>query len=999
MKKMRRVVSALAVLALLFTTFSCSSPETPENPKSEKEKDDAGKTDEPGSSDKPAQGSIVIDEGTSDASEEVGIKLTITVPANSSSLAIFRWDITDNPNEFVGREIYETKNESNTAKTITFYDKYGIKKDHSYKYATATNYGERTEWGEAVKAKADGWEPPVLDKAPEASFENASFTYTQVPHVSFKNSENYGYAFSPAYLFKTPWWMVEGAKESDGDFVDWDYGLWFGYNTEHPNDKSFGIGEDHRGLLLTLNDYNLTVFVDKGKNLNYVAYYEADAFDFPQTIYAENKVVEEGNDLVFTIPVPAGTHNVSLMKYDEKLKDYFEIASKPYPGDEPNPGKTEIKLKDLYEHEKGKEGKYFVTYDGKRYDGYDYDKKQGGGISYTPKEMSRKQPVISDIKVVFDGSNIQLTKAPKIENVTINKETNYWFILDYLDAENPNNEDGRVSVWFHRGACEDSEKKTVEHDVTDMQKNLTNGQKLALRTLRFNYAIEEDGLMWDVHYNVPFAELDVPANLTINKEINTSDIKAENQISMSISFPERLAAINILRREVDNAGKPVTDYEQIGWQGPKANDKEHFEIAQTKNFTDRYTVQKDHYYEYKAEFIDEDWNYKGQQNLGIHLAGKDGYPKPVFSESNYPEIIVEYTDKGPLFKITNEDALNSMNYSSAEATPFWISFNLWYSNGVTDFYPWLGSYGTANRTFQISNAEFWAAGTGVYSLQSFCINDQFQGDYFDRQFWYDVKDLDTEKILPAINNWPNEMKNGGFELDIKLPFYYYNQEKEIQDIYVQCREKPATDPYKWEPVVAEPAVRKGCLSKEIFKGRVKDGIVHFKDYYGFEKGKTYQYRALVRVDENWDVIDLPLCEVTPTKDSFAIPAFKDGVKPEFNWDAETQTLTATNKPALDVSAALLAEWGCGDKYEWAVSSGYLGETDGGFWPWFLLKSGDTWNELYTTFSVDDWNNLGNEYSMTANEYYLEIYIPGEGIGQCIPLSTDDLGTAKTLTRP
>ena len=202
-----------------------------------------------------------------------------------------------------------------------------------------------------------------------------------------------------------------------------------------------------------------------------------------------------------------------------------------------------------------------------------------------------------------------------------------------------------------------------------------------------------------------------------------------------------------------------------------------------------------------------------------------------------------------------------------------------------------------------------------------------------------------------------------------------------------------------EPVVPEPAVRKGCLSKEIFEGRVKDGIVHFKDYYGFEKGKTYQYRALVRVDENWDVIDLPLCEVTPTKDSFAKPSFKDDVKPEFAWNAETQTLTVANSPALDVSAALLAEWGCGDKYEWAVSSGYLGEKDGGFWPWFLLKAGDTWNELHTTFNVEDWNNLGDVYSMTANEYYLEIYIPGEGIGQCIPLLTDDLGTAKTLTRP
>lgn len=985
MKKMRRVVSALAVLAMLFTTFSCSSPETPENPKSEKEKDDAGKTDEPGSSDKPAQGSIVIDEGTSDASEEVGIKLTITVPANSSSLAIFRWDITENPNGFVGREIYETKNESNTAKTITFYDKYGITKDHSYKYATANNWGSRTEWGEAVKAKADGWELPELKTAPKASFENISLTYTQVPLVQFKNSENYDYAFSPAYLFKTPWWMVEGAKESDGDFVDWDYGLWFGYNTEHPNDKSFGIGEDHRGLLLTLNDYNLTVFVDKEKNLNYVAYYEADAFDFPQKIYAENKVVEEGNDLVFTIPVPAGTHNVSLMKYDEKLGDYFEIASKPYPDEAPNERRTEIKLKDLYEHEKGKEGKYFIAYDGwKRYDGYDYDKNQGGGISYTPKEMRRKQPVISDIKVVFDGSNIRLTKAPKIENVTINEETNYWFILDYLDAENPNNEDGRVSVWFDRGACEDSEKKTVEHDVTDMQKNLTNGQKLALRTLRLNYTIEENGLMWDVHYNVPFAELDVPANLTINKEINTSDIKAENEISMSISFPERLAEINILRREVDNDGKPVTDYEQIGWQGPKVNDKEHFEIAQTKTFVDRYTVQEGHYYEYKAEFIDEDWNYKGQQNLGIHLAGKDGYPKPVFSESNYPEIIVEYTDEGPLFKITNEDALNSMNYSTG-ATPYWISLNLWYTNGISDFYPWLGSYGTEFRTYQISKDEWLAAGTGVYSLQSFCINDQFQGDYFDRQFWYDIEELDADKIVDALYQSPVEMENGGFEMEIELPYnHHWKQVEKIRNVTIQCREKPATDSYNWPVDDPDTSIIKGDLGDWSEKLK-SSGKLNFKDYFGFEKGKTYQYRAIIKVND-WEALEFSLCEVTPTKDSYAYPTFKNDVKPALSWDSETETLSVTNNPELILPSGLPdIEW-------WQIELGYSNvKNDGsGFWPFF-----NRYPESDKDFKAD---NLGSSYTLNADYYRITLCLKGEDIIPNIFLPLDDLGTAKTLTR-
>ena len=993
MKKMRRVVSALAVLAMLFTTFSCSSPETPENPKSEKEKDDAGKTDEPGSSDKPAQGSIVIDEGTSDASEEVGIKLTITVPANSSSLAIFRWDITENPNEFVGREIYETKNESNTAKTITFYDKYGIKKDHSYKYATATNYGERTEWREAVKAKADGWELPVLDKAPKASFEKASLTYTQVPHVSFKNSENYDYVFSPAYLFKTPWWMVEGAKESDGDFVDWDYGLWFGYNTEEPNEKSFEIGEDHRGLLLTLNDYNLTVFVDKGKNLNYVAYYEADAFDFPKTIYAENKVVEEGNDLVFTIPVPAGTHNVSLMKYDEKLKDYFEIASKPYPGDEPNPGKTEIKLKDLYEHEKGKEGEYFVTYDGKRYDGEK-------GIKVTPNETGHQRPVISNIKIEYKDSKLTVKKAPTIQKA---KNDKYWLILDYYDAKDPENGDAHVSIWFH----EDCEGKTA--DLRKEQK-LINDQELTLRTLRFNYTIEENGLMWDVHYNVPFEDLDVPGQIKIKKEMDTSGIQAENLIQFDVDIPRKMTSVAIQRREVDSKGAAVTgsDWEEVAAQWPILNDPNGWQSGSKHKFIERYTVEKDHYYEYRVEYLDETWNLYKIKNFGIHKAGADGYPKPVFKTgSNYPNISLNYdAAKRFVFKLENESIFDTVDLKGG-AKPNWAVYSFMYAY---EYNPWVGDEEN-NRSFVFEDDEFKTLATGCYPLTSFNFQCQHAEDYFDARIYYDINELDSSKI--PFNFWrtAEELTDGGYKMTVGIP---YDLLGKVWDITVQRREKPATDADKWSEDLDLDKDMVGYIGvTEADKGRWnKDSDewhkkIDFYDYYGYEAGKTYQTRALIRYKEDEDSLDLeireiPLGELTPSKNGLTAPILSG--TPNITWEAEKEMLDITNSNDLNLTftSGMPATWGIttANPLRWDLALSYQkqGDAKHGFWASFQIKPEFVPSEWGNR--VREWNGLGTSYTLNCYEYGLLLYVPGQGIAQYIKLNVDDLdASAKSLKYP
>ena len=939
--------------------------------------------------------SEIIEDTTTEVTAE-GIKLTIKVPAHTDELSIRRIEAGNEYDGWVWDDKYEVyrlynNTSSSVQKEIT--DIYGIEKGKTYKYALRLNWDSVTELSDTQTATADGKDMPVVSNKPTASFDGLKVKYGTKPTVNFGNGPVKEFALESSYIKILPYWLVDG-KEEDGDNWDWDFGFFPQYDTREKN-EDYQIYDSVRGYELTLVDYTFKVFLDK--DFDYISHYAPDTFDFPQKIYSQNLVEDTTDGINIFVRIPAGNRVVRLFKYNKTAEKFEEYITKEY--ERPLEKPTDFIFKDCYDNKAGEEINYYVEFDyWKRFDGW-YTRGEGDkderGITFTSAYNGKARPGYTLPKVNFNGLSFEYLKKSVIDFKN-NEDWNYWlFETKYQLKDKPENESKRYSQIY------DYKLEVGKlQDITQDNKNLDVGDVLVLESVRFTYGVRKEN--YEYHWFIPLESLkedNFPKEITISSK-DAVPAKAEDVISMEISFPAKLAAINILRREVNNVGKPVNEYEQVGGQWPKANDSDNFDKAQTKTFIDRYTVQKDHYYEYKAEFYDENWNYKGQQKLGIHLAGKDGYPKPTLSKNNYPDISVEETDKGILLKLNNEDPLNSMDYSTG-GTPIWISFNLQYSNGITDFNPWLGSYGTENRTYLIPTNEWLDAGTGCYFLNGFCVNNQFEGDYFDRQFWYDHKTLDSEKIVDALYQAPVEMENGGFEFDIRLPFYYLYQERVIQDVYIQCREKPTTDPYNWPPVVAEPAVRKGCLGldSKVFDNRVKNGKVHFKDYYGFEKGKTYQYRALVRIDENWDVIEFPLCEVVPTKDSLPTPTFKNDVKPEFSWDAKTQTLSATNRPVLDISNELLAEWGCGNNYEWAVSAGYANEKkDAGFWPWFLLKSGDTWNELHTTFSVDDWNSLGNSYTMTACEYYLEIYIPGEGIGQCIPLSPDDLGTAKTLSK-
>ena len=489
-----------------------------------------------------------------------------------------------------------------------------------------------------------------------------------------------------------------------------------------------------------------------------------------------------------------------------------------------------------------------------------------------------------------------------------------------------------------------------------------------------------------------------------NPFIKDLNDKSENPIKLDVKVPANMLKVEIQRREVKESGNPLSDFEEIGAQWIQYNDNANWTKNQNKKFTDRYTVKNGHYYEYRAISYNEDWDIAYTQNLGIHLAGYNGFPKPELPATNYPEIKWELKDDGLYFKILNENVLTTMDYKKG-GTPLWITHNLEYKHyyGYETLTPWLGCRDDQKMVRYMSIEDYKALPTGIYNLNSFAVDAQFDGDYFDARFFYDVKSLDKSKIADSVAHEPEEMENGGFKMTVQLPVGYENVNV-INDITIQCREKPL-DPakqYDWPIHINEYQTRKGFLTKDFFEGRVyNNNLIDFYDYFGFEAGKRYQYRAIVRINDDYESLDIALGEVDATKDSLPKPAFKGDVKPAFSWNADTETLSVTNEPELVPSNELLKEWDCGDKWEWGVALGYAQQgADEGYWPYFVLKAAnETWSETSMSYPVENWHKFkGKNYTLNADEYYVGLFIPGQGISQYIAFDLSDLGEADKLTR-
>lgn len=226
--------------------------------------------------------------------------------------------------------------------------------------------------------------------------------------------------------------------------------------------------------------------------------------------------------------------------------------------------------------------------------------------------------------------------------------------------------------------------------------------------------------------------------------------KTESSIVLDVKVPAYSYKVEIQRREVDEFGYPKSDFEEIGAQWPCYNDFDNWTKNQNKQFTDRYTVKEGHYYEYRAISYSENWNIVNTQKLGVHLAAYNGYPKPELSTTNYPEITWEKKEDGVYFTIQNDDVLSTVDFKGG-AIPVWITHNLRFQHyyGSVSVNPWLGCDDN-QKSFKVPKAEYENAPTGIYNLTEFVVDDQFEGDYFDARFFYDVSKLNKDKIVTSI---------------------------------------------------------------------------------------------------------------------------------------------------------------------------------------------------------------------------------------------------------
>lgn len=143
--------------------------------------------------------------------------------------------------------------------------------------------------------------------------------------------------------------------------------------------------------------------------------------------------------------------------------------------------------------------------------------------------------------------------------------------------------------------------------------------------------------------------------------------------------------------------------------------------------------------------------------MGVHLAAYNGYPKPELSTTNYPEITWEKKEDGVYFTIQNDNVLSTVDFKGG-AIPVWITHNLRFQHyyGSVSVTPWLGCDDN-QKSFKVPKAEYENAPTGIYNLTEFVVDDQFEDDYFDARFFYDVSKLNKDKIVTSIAHEPEEL--------------------------------------------------------------------------------------------------------------------------------------------------------------------------------------------------------------------------------------------------
>ena len=443
--------------------------------------------------------------------EQAGISLTFTIPANTDCYSIRRFAPGTEDWEWNGDyEMYCLSNNTNKPVTKTIIDYYGLEKGKTYEYSYQLNYSENHKMNKIVTATANGKVRPKISNIPEASFDGTKLKYTVVPQVKYSNGEKYNFALEQSYLKVSPWWLIDGRKESEGDYTDWDFGWYPGYNPENEDAQYQWVWDNVKGFELTLIDYTFKVFMEDG--VEYIAHYKPDAFNFPQKIYSDNAAkeitTEDGlSGIAINVPVPANTKNVAIYRYDTSAKEYVKIITKYY-GDESAPKKGyNVTLTDFTDYKAG-ELKYYVEYDWwKRYDGYSDDNpKDERGISIITTKDGYKSPlVISGPSATFDGSKFNYTAAANLTWYT--DKFDYWIQSVY--ASN----DSEIYLSFNSS---DWDKLKTAYSEPNETLNFAKGTEFKLKSATFNIYYWNDGDGYNIEKIIPLEKMSgMPSTITI----------------------------------------------------------------------------------------------------------------------------------------------------------------------------------------------------------------------------------------------------------------------------------------------------------------------------------------------------------------------------------------------------------------------------------------------------------------------------------------------------
>ena len=913
-----------------------------------------------------------------------GIRLNISVPAHTD-YAIFRFKPgTTNWSDWE-YEVYRIYNrDSSKAFETTILDRYGIEKGKTYQYGILINW----DWDQlqlmdaTVTATADGLEPPEITNSPKITVKpiEGKIEYSVLPTIDFSDGNTYGFRFEQSYY---P--VFDGEEEEE---LLWDYGYYPQYNTYDKDSDGNDIIEievepERRGFMLALQDYTLMIDgTQQDDCVQYVRHFKPDTFeDIPQRMYLQNKVEETKEGIEFTVNVPKGTTNVQIMTLDGE--EEIELVAHYY-GDPTEENKT-IKMTEKYEYKAGEEKYFFIKYNwGLRLDGYKDDTPQfKQGIVFTPSKDGWEAPVIKKgPSATFDGTNFKFTEA-EIEWKNGEDKLGYYYDNQFHYYAKDSDGNHFADVWLNRQSG----------DITVGRDEMSTGIKLVR---------DEGGNFWinyldsNRHWKIPEEMLTgMPKTVTINKE-KLLPAEAEEKIRFNITIPDHVTQARVERREVDLHADPLTDFEEVGNQWPKANYEDEWEKETTKEFIEHYTVQKGHYYEYRVVFSDENWEEFRTDYYGFHLAGKDANPKPSLATGdNYPTIKIDWSQPDAMYwELKNENIMDTVNFEGG-AKPSWITHNLSYSGWRINVWFGNGDYKVCTYSWDDYNN----LPCGSNELTDFVICSHFGNEYFDARLRYDVKDLDEEKIDKTVWRVPDELPAGGFKIKFALP--WNNEVYSVHQIFIERREKPS-DPsiqYVWpmtpEALTNAGKTRRGFLNESDFDSVIKDGEAYFYDYFDIEKGKEYQFRAVLKVNDNWDLYEIPLGEYVATKSGYTTPTFK--TKPTFTWD-ENGSLKLTNKPELVVDNSVKNQWGLGNDWNYGIGIAYLDPENvkTGYWPGFTLNSN---NEIQNDKSdIPDWDkeSLKKIKTLVAMEYYVYLLLPDQ-ILPSISYDIDEyLGDLKTI---